>query len=89
MVVFEWVSGVRMHVAYMCIGGVMDDISSCLLDYVGGVLGSVLCILDVMEHVLINNRIVYLRLRGMCLLDYMDSSLFSVSGVLLRSLGLA
>ena len=34
MSVFDWLCGVRMHVANLCIGGVLDDLNMTTLDFI-------------------------------------------------------
>ena len=73
-----------MHIAFICLGGVLDDLTLGVLDYLFGLLINNLSLFDLLEVIVVNNRITYSRLRGLCLLDYNDISLFSVSGVMLR-----
>jgi len=87
MIIFDWISGVRMHVAYVCVGGVLDDLSFMLLDYCNCCVCSVLIVLDLLDIVIVNNRILYLRLRGLCLVDLNDISFYSISGVMIRCVG--
>jgi len=76
-----------MHVAYICIGGVLDDLSFMLIDYIMCVVVSVIIILDLLDIVIVNNRILYLRLRGLCLVDINDVCFYSISGVMIRCIG--
>jgi len=76
-----------MHVAYICIGGVLDDLSFMILDYINCIVVSVLMLLELLDVVIVNNRIAYLRLRGLCIIDMNDISIYSVSGVMIRCIG--
>jgi len=76
-----------MHVAYICVGGVLDDLSFMLIDYIMCVCVSVLIVLDLIDVVILNNRILYLRLRGLCLVDINDICFYSISGVMIRCVG--
>jgi len=88
MVFFDYVCGVRMHCAYICLVGVLDDFGFGLLDYILIVCCSCFFMLDLFEFSLVNNRLLYLRFRGLSLLDLLDVFCNSISGVLLRSVGL-
>jgi len=44
--------------------------------------------LDLFEFGVVNNRFVYLRFRGLSFVDLLDVFCNSISGVLLRSVGL-
>lgn len=57
-----------MHVAFICLCGVLDDLSFGLLDYVLFCLLSCLFLIEIFDLLLLNNRISYLRLRGISLL---------------------
>lgn len=76
-----------MHVAYICIGGVLDDLSFMLIDYIMCIVVSIIIILDLLDIVIVNNRILYLRLRGLCLVDINDICFYSISGVMIRCVG--
>ena len=85
---FDYVCGCRMHVAFICLCGCLDDLSFGLLDYVLFVCLSCMFLLELFDLLLLNNRISYLRLRGISLLVLWDLCFNSVSGVLARSVGL-
>lgn len=65
---FDLVCGVRMHVAFMTIGGVLDDLS-LIYDVVYGCMETSIVVCDSFDILFTTNRIVYLRLRGVALLD--------------------
>lgn len=84
--IFDLICGVRMHVAYMTIGGVTDDIF-ILYDTIYSSLETSLLVCECFDLLFSLNRIVYLRLRGVALLDWSDLCFNSLSGILLRSTG--
>jgi len=57
-----------MHVAYISIGGVLDDIS-LIYDSIYSCLETSIVVCDSFDLLFTNNRIAYLRLRGIALLD--------------------
>jgi NADH:ubiquinone oxidoreductase subunit D len=57
-----------MHVAFMSIGGVLDDLSM-VYDIIYGCIETSLLMCDLFDALFTNNRILYLRLRGIALLD--------------------
>jgi hypothetical protein len=85
---FDFTCGCRMHVAYFCLCGVFDDLSFGLLDFVLFFVCTCLFLLDLYDLLCVNNRISYLRLRGISLLCIWDLCFNSISGVLSRSCGL-
>jgi len=88
MSVFEWMSGVRMHVAYLCVGGVLDDLNISNLDFINSTILTTELIWTLVEITVVANRILYLRLRGLAIIDYEDISSLGISGILLRATGL-
>ncbi len=88
MTFFDYVCGCRMHCAFICLLGCLDDISFSLLEYVLFLIRSNLFLLELFDSVCINNKITYLRLRGIGVFDFYDISYNSISGVLARSCGL-
>ena len=70
----------------MTIGGVLDDVSLCY-DLIYSSIETSIVICDSFDLLFALNRISYLRLRGIALLDWLDLQFNSVSGVLLRSIG--
>ena len=85
---FDFTCGCRMHVAYFCLCGVFDDLSFGLLDFILFFVCTCLFLLDLYDLLCVNNRICYLRLRGISLLCVWDLCFNSISGVLSRSIGL-
>jgi len=68
MTFFDFTCGCRMHCAYFCLCGVFDDLSFGLLDFILFLCFTCLFLLDLYDLLCINNRISYLRLRGISLL---------------------
>lgn len=66
--VFDLVSGVRMHVSFLSIGGVLDDFSF-IYDVLYSILDSSITVCDCFDLMFTTNRVLYLRLRGIALLD--------------------
>ena len=85
--IFDLICGVRMHVSFICIGGVLDDLIM-LYDVINNSIESSIIICDSYDLLFTNNRIIYVRLRGVALMDWSDIHYNSISGVLLRSTGL-
>jgi len=85
---FDYLSGVRMHVSYLCIGGISDDLFITCLDYVALSMESCSVVIDILDLCFCVNRILYTRLRGIALIGIIDVSCNSVSGILARSTGL-
>jgi NADH:ubiquinone oxidoreductase subunit D len=77
-----------MHLAYFCLCGVLDDFSIGLIDFLLFLTYSLIFICELFDIVCISNRIAYIRLRGIALLDIYDVSFNSISGLLARSTGL-
>jgi hypothetical protein len=67
--------------------GCLDDISFSLLEYILFLVRSNLFLLELFDLVCLNNKIVYLRLRGIGIFDFYDISYNSISGVLARACG--
>lgn len=57
-----------MHVAFICLGGVLDDVTM-LYDVITASIESSLVICDSLDLLFVNNRIIYVRLRGVALMD--------------------
>jgi NADH:ubiquinone oxidoreductase subunit D len=76
-----------MHCAYLCLLGCLDDISFSVIDFLWSLILSNLFLLEMFDFVCVNNRIGYLRMRGIGLLDIYDLTSTSISGVLGRSVG--
>lgn len=75
-----------MHVSFICIGGVLDDLVM-LYDIINSTMESQIIICDSFDLLFTSNRIVYVRLRGVALFDWSDIQFNSISGVLIRCLG--
>jgi len=82
---FEVLAGSRMHVAFLTIGGTI----TCAATSTTFLLFSTLSLLDLLELFANNNRICYLRLRGIGIFNFFDVSTLSISGVLARCTGLS
>lgn len=80
--------GCRMHVAFFCICGVFEDLSCGLIDFLLLLLTSLIFLCEMFDFVCVNNRLGYVRLRGIALLDIFDVMFNSISGCVLRSVGL-
>jgi len=76
-----------MHVAFICVGGVLDDMTM-LYDLINASIESSIIVCDSFDLLFTNNRIIYVRLRGVALMDWSDVQFNSISGVLLRSTGI-
>ena len=68
MTFFDFTCGCRMHCAFICCCGVFDDLSFGLFDFVLFLCFTCLFLLDLYDLLCLNNRISYLRLRGLSLL---------------------
>lgn len=87
MVFFDYVCGCRMHCAYICLLGCLDDLTFGIADYVNTMIKSNFFLLELLDLVCLNNRILYSRLRGIGILDFFDITNNSISGVLARAVG--
>jgi len=88
MTFFDYVCGCRMHCAFICLLGCLDDLSYSIIEYVLFLIKSNIFLLELLEILCVNNRIVYLRLRGVGLFDIYDINYNSISGLLARACGL-
>lgn len=77
-----------MHLAYMCFLGVLDDLQFGCIDFLLLICVSCLFIIEVYDFLFFSNRIFYLRLRGIGYFDFYDLSFNSISGVLVRTVGI-
>ena len=77
-----------MHVAYISLFGVSDNNSVGIFDMINFILISNVLLLDIYDSFCVNNRIFYLRLRGISLMSIFDLSSNSISGVLARATGI-
>jgi len=67
MTFFDFTCGCRMHLAFICLLGLLDDISFGLIDYVLFLCFTLIFLIDLLDLFICNNRISYLRLRGISL----------------------
>ena len=88
MTFFDYICGVRMHVAFFCICGVLDDFTCGLLDFLIFLCFSLVFLCELFDVVCVMNRIAYIRLRGIALFDIFDVCFNSISGLISRSVGL-
>jgi len=77
-----------MHLAFFVVCGVLDDFVIGLIDFLFFMLNSLIFLLDVFDIVVLMNRIAYVRLRGIALVDIFDIVFNSISGLLARGCGL-
>jgi len=87
MTFFDYVCGCRMHCAFICLLGCLDDISFSLIEYILFLVKSNLFLLELLDLICVNNKIQYLRLRGIGTFDFYDITYNSISGVLARACG--
>jgi len=73
---------------FFCVCGVLDDFGCGVYDFLFFLIFSVLFLLEIFDLVCLMNRIAYLRLRGIALVDVFDVLFGSVSGVVARGCGL-
>lgn len=88
MTFFDLCCGCRMHLAFMCLLGLLDDFLYGFIDFCCMLCISCLFVLDLYDILFIGNRLFYIRLRGLHFFDIMDLCFNSCSGVLARSLGM-
>ena len=88
MTFFDYVCGCRMHLAFICLCGCLDDFTFGLLDFLFFIIVTNLFLLDLLDLMVCSNRFFYLRLRGLSLFSFWDICFNSLSGVLARSCGL-
>ncbi|CCW72307.1 unnamed protein product [Phytomonas sp. Hart1] len=88
MTFFDLVCGCRMHLAFMCLLGVLDDFVFGFIDFILLLCISFLSCIDLYDVLFMGNRLFYIRLRGLCFFDCLDLVYCSISGVLARSVGL-
>lgn len=88
---FDFTQNSRFHLAFFTISGVSaagaPDMRT--FEYITFLIKSNLFLLEILELTCINNKIVYLRLRGIGVFDFFDISYNSISGVLARATGIA
>lgn len=88
MTFFDLCCGCRMHLAFMCLLGLLDDFVFGFIDFLLMLCISCLFVLDLYDLLFIGNRLLYLRLRGLAFFDVYDLCFNSISGCLSRSLGM-
>lgn len=87
MTFFDLCCGTRMHCAFLLIMGIMDDFFIGVLEFCIWLLTTILFLLDIYDYIGMHNRLLYLRLRGLALLDVYDIAFTSISGCMARSTG--
>jgi len=87
MVFFDFVCGCRMHCAYFCVLGCVDDVGMAGVEYVYYMMVTNGWVLEMFDWLCVGSRLVYLRLRGIGVVDVYDVLYCSVSGVMGRSTG--
>jgi NADH-quinone oxidoreductase subunit D len=88
MTFFDYVCGCRMHLAFICLCGCLDDFTFCVLDFFVCCVVTNFFFLDIVDLWVCNNRLFFIRLRGLSLFSFWDICFNSLSGVLARSCGL-
>ena len=89
MVFYERASGSRMHANYFRAGGVHQDLTQALLDDIHVFCEEFPKVLDDIEGLLTNNRIFKQRNVDIGIIGREDALAWGMSGVMLRSTGLA
>jgi len=74
--------------SYLNLIGVFDDFNFGFIDFVNFLFVTCFFVLDLFELCVLNSRFLYLRFRGCSFVDLFDIFCMSLSGVLLRSVGL-
>jgi NADH-quinone oxidoreductase subunit D len=89
MVFYERASGARMHANYFRSGGVHQDVPQALLDDIHAFCENFPKVLDDIEGLLTENRIFKQRNVDIGIVSREDALAWGMSGVMLRSTGLA
>jgi NADH-quinone oxidoreductase subunit D len=89
MVFYERASGARMHANYFRAGGVHQDLTPSLLDDIYAFSDQFPKVLDDIEGLLTHNRIFKQRNVDIGVISRADALAWGMSGVMLRSTGLA
>jgi NADH-quinone oxidoreductase subunit D len=89
MVFYERASGARMHANYFRAGGVHQDVPRALLDDIHGFCEQFPKVLDDIEGLLTDNRIFKQRNVDIGIVKREDALAWGMTGVMLRSTGLA
>lgn len=88
MTFFDLCCGCRMHIAFMCLVGLLDDFAFGFCDFLLMLILTILLLIDLYDLLVFGNRMFYMRLRGLSYFDLYDLCFMSLSGVLSRSLGM-
>jgi len=88
MLLFDLCCGCRMHLAFICILGLLDDFVFGFCDFLLLILLSNMNLLCMLDLLFINNRLFFLRLRGLAIFSLFDIVFNSISGCLSRSCGM-
>ena len=89
MVFYERASGSRMHANYVRVGGVHQDLPQALLDDIWAFCEHFPSVLDDIETLLTENRIFKQRNVDIGIISRADALAWGMSGVMLRSTGVA
>jgi NADH-quinone oxidoreductase subunit D len=89
MIFYERASGSRMHANYIRVGGVHQDLPQSLLDDIYAFCEHFPKVLDDIEMLLTNNRIFKQRNVDIGVVNQEEALAWGMSGVMLRSTGLA
>lgn len=87
MTFFDLTCGSRMHLAFLCVLGILDDFCFGIIDYLLLLISSSLFVIESFDVFVLGNRLFYSRLRGLSFIDCFDINFLCVSGVLARSVG--
>jgi len=85
----EWLSGARITVSYVRIGGVKADLPEGFAEKTRRVLKEVGSIIDEVDKLLTRNRIFIDRMKGIGVLDRERSLSYGITGPLIRAVGVA
>lgn len=88
MLFFDITCGCRMHLAYMCFLGVLEDLQYGCVDFLLLLCISCLFVIELYDLFFFSNRVFYLRLRGIGFFDFYDITFNSISGVVVRTIGI-
>lgn len=85
---FDFLCGCRMHCAFLLVCGVLDDFCCGFIDYCLFICFGFVFLMDILDCILLLNRLAYIRLRGVAVFDLFDVCCNSISGGVARSVGL-
>lgn len=88
MLFLDLCCGCRMHCAFVCFLGLVDDFTFCLIDFLCFLLVSVTVCLVLIDFVLVGQRILFLRLRGVACVGLYDFFWLGLSGCFARCVGI-